>query len=263
KSKAALFLESSFWTFIFILPIEIIFPVVIKYIVLKYGKAATLLTIAHEKFAKRLSIMKQYIQAIYLLTFFISVPLQPGVDALFTEFLKSFGASENCPSGWSEWSECLGTETENVIHSLPAVCQATTIGRLIKAANRMVDSVLNYYRNVNRTVGPCGMCLKQVKCTNHCLPDGSLLIRLGKPYGVQERFCPGVEQSYACAVDSEIGYDPMTHECNLWPPKENTFPIRIPLQCFWEMFLLLQSIQARSLYSKVCHSSLHRENNFD
>ncbi|KRY46947.1 Uncharacterized protein T03_12434, partial [Trichinella britovi] len=177
-----------------------------------------------------LSIMKQYIQAIYLLTFFISVPLQPGVDALFTEFLKSFGASENCPSGWSEWSECLGTETENVIHSLPAVCQATTIGRLIKAANRMVDSVLNYYRNVNRTVGPCGMCLKQVKCTNHCLPDGSLLIRLGKPYGVQERFCPGVEQSYACAVDSEIGYDPMTHECNLWPPKENTFPIRIPLQ---------------------------------
>ncbi|CDW51920.1 hypothetical protein TTRE_0000017901, partial [Trichuris trichiura] len=138
--------------------------------------------------------------------------------------LKAFSVdNRECPTGWSDWSRCLSTETRNIVQSLPAQCRATTLGIMLRRARAVVNPILKYYRQANITNRPCGMCLKQIRCSDQCSHAIS-----NSPFGIRERFCANTDQSYACAIDEAYSYDPITHSCSAWPPKNEYLPPLTP-----------------------------------
>ncbi|KHJ48188.1 hypothetical protein D918_01456 [Trichuris suis] len=83
-------------------------------------------------------------------------------------------------------------------------------------------------RHVNITNRPCGMCLKQIMCSDQCSQAISNSAGMGKPFGIRERFCVDTDQSHACAIDEAYSYDPISQTCNAWPPKNEYLPALTP-----------------------------------
>uniref|UniRef100_A0A5S6QUJ8 Uncharacterized protein n=1 Tax=Trichuris muris TaxID=70415 RepID=A0A5S6QUJ8_TRIMR len=171
---------------------------------------------------------RQNCSHIFSILLFLILTVGPA-EGFYSQVLQAFSVdNRECSTGWSGWSHCLSTETKNIVQSLPASCRSTTLGMMLRRARAIVNPILKYYRHVNITNRPCGMCLKQIMCSDQCTQTLSNAAGMGKPFGIKERFCPEVDQSYACAVDEALSYDPTSKTCNAWPPKHEYLPAFTP-----------------------------------